>query len=71
MKRVSEYAYTKMPWGKYKGFWLKDIPDEYLLWCMSNWRDSTTIEMFKTELARRKINWQQEIINRQSKARTS
>lgn len=70
MKRVKEYAYTKMPWGKYKGHWLKDIPDEYLLWCVENWRDQTTSEMFKTELARRKINWQQAIIDRQSKART-
>ena len=24
---------TKMPYGKYKGFLISDIPESYLLWC--------------------------------------
>lgn len=28
--------YTKFPFGKYKGFYIKDIPDDYLEWCSKN-----------------------------------
>ena len=50
-----EYAYTRMPWGKFKGVYLKDIPDDYLKWAAINWQDQATAIMFRTELARRKV----------------
>lgn len=28
---------TKMPFGKYKGFYFKDVPDEYLDWAARHW----------------------------------
>ena len=48
-----EYAYTRMPWGKYKGVYLKDIPDSYLSWAATNWNDRATATMFQIELTRR------------------
>ena len=28
-----------MPWGKYDGIDIKEIPSEYLIWCMNNITD--------------------------------
>jgi hypothetical protein len=50
-----EYAYTRMPWGKFKGFYLKDIPDSYLKWAEVNWQDRCAATMFRIELTRRKL----------------
>ena len=50
-----EYAYTKMPWGKFKGVYLKDVPDNYLKWAAINWSDRATTMMFRIELTRRKV----------------
>lgn len=52
-EQYNEYAYTKMPWGKYKGIFIKDIPDDYLKWAVQNWSDRGVAEMFKVELLRR------------------
>ena len=48
-----EYACTRMPWGKYKGYYLKDVPENYLTWAATNWIDRGAALMFKIELARR------------------
>jgi len=53
----NEYSYTRMPWGKYKGRYLKEIPEEYLQWAANAWQDQATALMFKAELAHRKVNW--------------
>ena len=50
-----EYAYTKMPWGKFKGYYLKDVPDNYLKWAAINWKDPAVAIMFRIELCRRDI----------------
>jgi uncharacterized protein (DUF3820 family) len=42
-----------LPWGKYKGYFLKDIPTDYLKWAVMNWSDKGIAEMFATELQRR------------------
>ena len=47
------YAYTKMPFGKYRGWYLKDIPDEYIKWATVNIQDRASAEMFSIELQRR------------------
>lgn len=31
--------YMKLPWGKYKGFYLKDVPVDYLKWMIMNYSD--------------------------------
>lgn len=49
----NEYAYTKMPFGKYKGRYLKDIPEDYIKWAVMNISDRASAEMFKIELLRR------------------
>jgi len=47
------YAYTKMPFGKHKGKYLKNIPDDYIRWCVLNVTDRASAEMFSLELQRR------------------
>ncbi len=49
----TEYAYTKMPFGKHKGVFLKDIPTNYITWAVLNIKDRASAEMFKIELQRR------------------
>lgn len=55
MKRIKEYEYTRMPWGKYKGRFLKEIPDDYIQWAANHWFDQGAVIMFRAELARRKL----------------
>jgi hypothetical protein len=48
-----EYKYAKMPFGKFKGYYLKDIPDNYIKWAVMNIADRASAEMFAIELQRR------------------
>lgn len=52
-ERYTEYMHTKMPFGKHKGVYVKDIPDSYLKWAVLNISDRASAEMFKIELLRR------------------
>ncbi len=52
-ERYTEYMYTKMRFGKYKGFFVKDIPEDYIKWATLNLTDKVAAEMFKIELLRR------------------
>ena len=36
MKDHKNRQFTKFPFGKYKGVYIKDIPDDYLNWCSKN-----------------------------------
>jgi len=47
------YAHTRMPFGKFKGYYLKDIPDDYIKWAVMNITDRAQAEMFAIELQRR------------------
>lgn len=53
MAKYNDYQYTKMPWGKYKGVFLKDIPDEYIKWAIMNYTDQAMAWMLSIELQRR------------------
>ncbi len=44
-----------MPWGKYKGRFMQEIPDDYIIWAVKNWKDEATAHMFVVEMARRNI----------------
>lgn len=35
-KKLIELAYYKMPYGKYKGRYLLDLPEAYLVWFQRN-----------------------------------
>lgn len=48
-----EYAFMKMPSGKYKGVFFKDLPDSYLLWAVDNWNDAGLRLKLRVEVARR------------------
>lgn len=52
-----EYTHTKMPWGKYKGYFIKDIPTDYIKWAVQNYTDRGMAEMLATELQRRIPQW--------------
>lgn len=45
--------YTKMPWGKYKGIYIKDIPFDYVKWAVLNYRDQAFAAWFAEELVYR------------------
>jgi uncharacterized protein (DUF3820 family) len=53
MAKYNDYKYTKMPWGKYKGYFLKDIPLDYIKWAVMNLEDQALAHMFGIELQRR------------------
>jgi len=52
-----EYAYTKMPWGKYKGYFIKDLPTDYVKWAIQNYQDAGMAQMMAVELQRREPKW--------------
>lgn len=44
----------KMPFGKYKGQQIEDIPDDYLRWCLENCNlDSVTCAEMEAQLGAR------------------
>ena len=51
--RYNEYELTRMPYGKYRGYFLKDLPEDYLKWGILNFSDQGMATMFATELQRR------------------
>ena len=42
-----------MPFGRYRGWYLKNIPDDYIIWAVKNISDRATADMFSIELQRR------------------
>jgi uncharacterized protein (DUF3820 family) len=48
--------YTKMPWGKHKGRYIKDLPDSYLAWATKpgNYEQRSLVMWFQEELDYRK-----------------
>ena len=51
--RYQEYMYTKLNWGKHKGKFIKDVPDDYILWAIQNIDDVVIATMFSIEYQRR------------------
>jgi uncharacterized protein (DUF3820 family) len=52
-ENYQEYMLTKLRGGKYKGYFVKDVPDDYLRWAVSNLTDAALATMFSVELQRR------------------
>lgn len=42
-----------MPWGKFKGIYLKDVPTDYIKWAVVNYKDSALATWFAEELQHR------------------
>lgn len=58
MKQVyNDFMYTKFPFGKHRGMYIKDIPPKYLEWVILNVEDRGICEMCSTELQRRNPSW--------------
>ena len=51
--KYDEYMYTKLSFGKYKGYFIKDIPDKYLVWAIQNIDDVGIATMLSIEYQRR------------------
>jgi len=49
----NEYMYTVLHFGKHKGKFLKDVPDEYVVWAIQNIEDIGIATMFSIEYQRR------------------
>lgn len=49
----NDYKNTKMTFGKYKGYFMKDIPTNYIEWLIMNVQDRGLAEMYAVELQRR------------------
>lgn len=45
--------YTKINWGKHKGKFLKDVPDDYIVWAIKHIEDVGIATMFSVEYQRR------------------
>jgi hypothetical protein len=52
-KNNNDPRYAKMPFGKYKGWFMKDIPTQYLEWITKNFTDKAQLEWFNRELGKR------------------
>ena len=51
---MKQERYMKFPWGKYRGIYLKDVPTDYLKWCILNYTgERGLLEVVKDELLRR------------------
>lgn len=44
--------YARMPWGKYKNRYLKEVPTDYLEWCVKSY-DNGMAQWLLDELKRR------------------
>lgn len=53
MAIYTDFKETKMHFGKFKGFYMKDIPTDYLKWLIMNHTDRGLCEMYAVELQRR------------------
>ena len=56
-RNYQQYAHTLMPYGRYRGWYLKDIPTDYIKWCVLNFQDKGMVEMMTIELCRREPKW--------------
>jgi hypothetical protein len=53
MNIYGDFKYTKLNFGKFKGYFMKDIPDEYIEWAIKNIKDEASATMFAAEYMRR------------------
>lgn len=49
----TEYQYTKLTFGKYRGHYMQEVPTPYIKWAITNLQDRAQAEMFALELQRR------------------
>lgn len=63
-KQIKQYnrnetdpRYMRMPWGKYRGYFMKDVPINYIKWCVMNYSDLGMSTFMKDELLRREPKW--------------
>lgn len=47
-------SYIRMPWGKHRGKYLREIPDAYIEWAIMNFDDAGMAEIMAVELSRRR-----------------
>lgn len=55
--KYNDFEYTVINFGKYKGHFMRDVPDNYLLWAIQNIQDEALASMFSIEYQRRHKNY--------------
>jgi len=48
-----ENSEIRWPWGRYRGRWVRELPDGYLKWVVLTVRDTGMAQVAADELARR------------------
>jgi len=51
--KYNDYEYTIIHFGKYKGKYMRDVPDNYIVWAIQNIDDVGIATMFSIEYQRR------------------
>lgn len=55
-ENLTKLTYVKMPYGKYKGVTLIDLPESYVLWFMDKGMPKGELGQLLTELYEIKVN---------------
>lgn len=50
---TKEYQYRKVTWGKYAGYFIVDVPRDYMEWFIKNIDDQPWVQWFSAECQRR------------------
>jgi uncharacterized protein (DUF3820 family) len=53
--QTKTHKYATIPHGKYRGSFLKDVPDEYVLWVILKSESRQLLDMFYAEFKRRNL----------------
>ena len=52
---TKEYQYRKVTWGKYAGYFVSDLPRDYIKWFIMNVNDLEWVQWFDQECHRRDL----------------
>jgi hypothetical protein len=52
-QKETDPRYSRMIWGKYRGYFIKDVPLDYLRWAVLNYTDQAMARFLADELVRR------------------
>ena len=61
-KRLEELAYAKMHFGKFKGSYLSNLPEAYLIWFKQKGFPANKLGMQMQEVLELKVNGLEEIL---------
>lgn len=54
-QQKNTHKFAKIPHGKFRGSFLKDVPDEYVIWVIMKSESRQLLDMFYAEFKRRNL----------------